>query len=92
MFEMLKHRCRVCGGYTNTLIVGDRCLSCAYTPAGRPIGNGEWNPGEALREPDWGRLFDAACFPDASESGDVETVRLRRRLTVKGGCQRPDDV
>lgn len=36
MFEMLTQKCRICGGYTNSLLVGERCLACAYTPAGRP--------------------------------------------------------
>ena len=80
MFEMLTQKCRICGGYTNTLLVGDRCIACAYTPAGRPIGNGGWTPGEAIPEPDWGRLFDAACLLDASETPDRDVIRLPRRL------------
>lgn len=74
MFQLLTLRCRVCGGYTNNLLVGDRCLSCAYTPAGRPIGNGGWDAGVALPEPDWRSLFEEACGSTVTRPEDEDGV------------------
>lgn len=75
MFEMLTQKCRICGGYTNTLLVGDRCIACAYTPAGRPIGNGGWDAGAPLPEPDWARLLAAAGVSDEPDEGDERPRR-----------------
>lgn len=82
-FEMLKEQCRICGGWVSRLISGYRCLSCAYTPAGRPIGNGGWDAGMSLPEPDWQALFDAACQPSSAPPDDAEEP-VTLTATVRG--------
>ena len=51
MPELLIQQCQICFGWTNGLLVGDRCISCAYTPAGRPTGVGGWQDGMVAPKP-----------------------------------------
>lgn len=72
MFEMLKYKCQICGGYTDWLLPGDRCGSCSYTPTGRPIWNGGWDAHDPVHELDLPRLLEAAGVSAAVRPDDED--------------------